>query len=69
MGGGSYAIFFKFQVEEQMRMLENIKSRNPELEAEIRYEAKKIVDTYTHQVETKRKAIQDYFDMTCNKLY
>lgn len=57
------------QVEEQMRMLDIIKKRNPSIGNEISYEAKKIVDTYTQQVESKRKAIQDYFDRTCNKIY
>lgn len=57
------------QVEEQMRMLDMMKKRNPELGPTISFEAKKIVDTYTHQVEAKRRAIQDYYDKTCTKSY
>ncbi|CAL2045265.1 unnamed protein product [Caenorhabditis brenneri] len=57
------------QVEEQMRMLDMMKKRNPELGHTISFEAKKIVDTYTEQVEKKRQAIQEYFDKTCTKTY
>ncbi|PIC27375.1 hypothetical protein B9Z55_019649 [Caenorhabditis nigoni] len=57
------------QVEEQMRMLEMLKKRNPESGAAISYEAKRIVDSYTEQVEAKRKEIREFFDRNCNKTY
>lgn len=57
------------QVEEQMRMLDILKKRNPSMGAAISYEAKKIVDTYTQQVESKRKAIREFFERSCNKSY
>ncbi|ULT89920.1 hypothetical protein L5515_008215 [Caenorhabditis briggsae] len=57
------------QVEEQMRMLEMMKKRNPESGAAISYEAKRIVDSYTEQVEAKRKEIREFFDRNCNKTY
>ncbi|EFP11085.1 CRE-ZIP-5 protein [Caenorhabditis remanei] len=57
------------QIQEHVRTMNIMIERNPALERPLRYQAAEIVAVYHKQIEMKRKAIQDYWNNTCNKSY